>query len=301
MEKWELKQMQGLPLEIKIEKTKKRIKEWYNFWNGDVYVSFSGGKDSTVLLNIVRSIYPDVKAVFVDTGLEFPEIRTFVKTIDNVVWIKPKLNFKDVIEKYGYPVVSKEVSQAIYEIRNTNSSIVRKKRLNGDKNGNFKLSKKWRFLIDAPFNISHKCCYHLKKSPVFKYERKYKEKPFIGTIADESLCRETVYLKKGCNSFTGRPTSTPLGFWTEQDILRYLINIPYSDIYGKIITINDKLYTSNYNRTGCMFCMFGLHFEKKPNRFEKMKITHPLIYNYCLKELGLNRILNFLTGDENRS
>jgi 3'-phosphoadenosine 5'-phosphosulfate sulfotransferase (PAPS reductase)/FAD synthetase len=97
MESWELQQLQGLPLEAKIIKTKIRIREWYEHWNGDVYISFSGGKDSTVLLDLVRSIYPDVPAVFVDTGLEYPEIREFVKTFDNVVWVRPKMNFKDVV------------------------------------------------------------------------------------------------------------------------------------------------------------------------------------------------------------
>lgn len=89
-----LAQRQSLPLEAKIEMSKKRIREWYEHYDGDVYVAFSGGKDSTVLLHLVRSMYPDVEAVFSDTGLEYPEIREFVKTIDNVTWVKPKKNFK---------------------------------------------------------------------------------------------------------------------------------------------------------------------------------------------------------------
>ena len=96
-----LKELQALPLERKVLITQSRILEWYNYWNGQVYVSFSGGKDSTVLLHIVRNLFPDVEAVFVDTGLEYPELRAFVKTFDNVTCLKPKMNFRQVIDTYG--------------------------------------------------------------------------------------------------------------------------------------------------------------------------------------------------------
>ena len=95
----DLRQMQSLPLEIKISMTERRIRDWVSYWGEDgVYVSFSGGKDSTVLLDICRKLYPNIVAVFSDTGLEFPEIREFVKTKENVVWVKPELTFKKVIE-----------------------------------------------------------------------------------------------------------------------------------------------------------------------------------------------------------
>ena len=114
----DLYQMQGLPLELKIRMTKSRIRDWINAYGEDgVYVSFSGGKDSTVLLDLVRQDYPNVPAVFVDTGLEYPEIRQFVKTFDNVEWLKPKMTFKQVIKKYGYPFISKEVSECVYGAR----------------------------------------------------------------------------------------------------------------------------------------------------------------------------------------
>lgn len=113
----DLKMRQALPLDIKIRLTKSRIREWINEFGTDgVYVSFSGGKDSTALLNLVREDYPDVPAVFCDTGLEYPEIREFVKTYDNVTWVKPEMTFRKVIEKYGYPFISKEVSGAVHEV-----------------------------------------------------------------------------------------------------------------------------------------------------------------------------------------
>ena len=118
IEPWQLKQLQTLPLEVKILKTQQRITEWYEHWKGQVYVSFSGGKDSTVLLHLVRELYPEVPAVFVDTGLEYPEVKEFVKGFKNIETIKPKISFLEVLQKYGYPIVSKEQSQFIQQYRN---------------------------------------------------------------------------------------------------------------------------------------------------------------------------------------
>lgn len=114
----DLKMMQALPLNLKIRLTQDRIKAWVNHYGVDgVYVSFSGGKDSTVLLDIVRKMYPEVKAVFSNTGLEYPEIQKFVRKHDNVEIITPKMKFPEVITQYGYPLISKEVAEAIYYAR----------------------------------------------------------------------------------------------------------------------------------------------------------------------------------------
>ena len=298
MERWQLKQLQELPLEIKIAKTKQRIKEWYEYFNGEVYVSFSGGKDSTVLLHLVRKIYPEIEGVFVDTGLEYPEIREFVKTIDNIKWIHPKLNFKDILNKYGYPVVSKEQSQYISEYKNTKSEKLKNTRLNGNKWGMGKISKKWLYLLDVPFKISDKCCKYMKKEPIYKYEKETNKKPYIGNLAEESFMRTQMYLQQdGCNSFnTKRMTSKPLGFWTEQDILVYIktYNIPYSKIYGTIAEKEEKLYLTGAQRTGCMFCMFGIHLDDEPNRFQRMKLTHPKLYDYCINKLECGKVLDYM-------
>ena len=110
----ELKLLQALPLEIKKLKSQARIREWINYYGVEnTCVAFSGGKDSTVLLNLVRELYPNVRAVFSDTGLEYPEIRQFVKSFENVDWVKPKLTFRDIVIKYGYPLFSKEVAETI--------------------------------------------------------------------------------------------------------------------------------------------------------------------------------------------
>lgn len=305
----DLKRMQEMSLEDKITRTKLLIKEWYEYFDGKVAISFSGGKDSTVLLHIARQIYPDIPAVFFDTGLEYPEIREHVKTFDNVEWMKPKKNFKQIILEYGYPCVSKEVSQKIYDFKRTKSDKLKDRYLNGviDKNGKLNLRTriplKWRYLIDAPFDITHKCCYFMKKSLSHQYEKKNNVKMIVATTTEESALRTTSWILYGCNAFNSKKQqSRPMSFWTEQDILQYIkeYNIPIAKVYGDIIIDeNGKYKTTGCQRTGCMFCMYGVQYEESPNRFEKMKITHPKQYEWCMRDvdkggLGLNQVLNYM-------
>ena len=116
-----LEELRALPLERKIQISQARIIEWYRHFNGKVVVSFSGGKDSTVLLHMVRSIFPDVKAVFSNTGLEYPEIQQHVLSYPNVDIIRPSMRFDQVISTYGYPLIDKEVAEAIYYARRIRS------------------------------------------------------------------------------------------------------------------------------------------------------------------------------------
>lgn len=302
MEHWQLKQLQGLPLEIKIQKSLLRIREWYDHFEGEVYVSFSGGKDSTVLLELVRSIYPEVVGVFVDTGLEYPEIKEFVKTYNNVITIKPKMSFKQVLDKYGFPVISKEQSQYIDQWRKAKSPKTKDTRWNGNKWGMGKISEKWKPLALSNIPISEQCCDIMKKKPFKLYEKETELHPLIGTMAVESLHRNKNWVKYGCNAFElDRPTSRPLSFWTEQDVLNYLIinNLDIAKVYGEIVQIphSKKLYLSKASRTGCMFCMFGCHLEKEPNRFQQMYHTHPKIWDYCINKLDLKTPLDFIGVD----
>ena len=119
-----LEELRALPLERKIQISQTRIIEWYNHYHGNVVVSFSGGKDSTVLLHLVRSIFPDVKAVFSNTGLEYPEIQKHVMSIYNVDIVRPTMRFDEVISTYGYPLIGKEVAEAIFDARRIRSQSV---------------------------------------------------------------------------------------------------------------------------------------------------------------------------------
>ena len=168
----ELKLMQNYPLSIKISKTQFRIREFYEYFNGEVYVAFSGGNDSLVMLHIIRSMYPDVKAVFVDTGVEFPEVRKFVKTFDNVIFLKPQKNFSQIITDYGYPIISKDVSNSIRLARKNiieGKDTYRVRQFDGSQKGSRFDKSKWKFLLDAPFKISEQCCDELKKKPFKKF------------------------------------------------------------------------------------------------------------------------------------
>lgn len=297
MNKNELIMLQSLPLEIKIAKSKLRIREFIDYYGEEnVYISFSGGKDSTVLLDLVRSEYSNIEAVFVDTGLEYPEIKQFVKSFDNVKILRPKMTFKQVIESYGYPMVSKEQANYLDDIRN-GTEYMKIRRLEGDEKGRFKLSNKYRYLINAPFNISSKCCNVMKKAPVKLYEKETGKVPFIGTMADESLLRMQSYIKNGCNVFNSkRPLSTPMGFWTQQDVLEYIYsnNIKIASVYGDVVKENDIYKTTKCDRTGCVFCGFGVHLEKELNRYQLLEQSHPQLHKYCMENLGFKEVCEFM-------
>lgn len=292
---WQLQQKQSLPLEAKIILSKERIREYYEYFDGEVYIAFSGGKDSTVLLDLIRSLYPDVSAMFVDTGLEFPEIRNFIKTIDNVDWIKPERTYKDVVMNEGYPIISKVVAMAFDRYFRTKDPIQKQLRLYGGVNPTTNrvqkmgvIPKKYHYLLKAPFKISDCCCYWLKKKPVRKYDSKTGKKSYIGMMASDSMNRRMMYLREGCNSFEKNIRSNPLGFWLEKDIWEYIKHkkISYSCIYDM-----------GYDRQGCMFCMFGIMQEPEPNRFLRMAKTHPSQHNYCINKLNLGVVLDWLKID----
>jgi len=297
----DLKTMQGWTFERKIQVTQLRIMEWYERHGGAVAVSFSGGKDSTVLLDLARRCYPDIEAVYVDTGLEFPEVRSFALSQENVTVLKPDMNFREVIVTYGWCYPSKEVATTLYYARcGSVWADLRLRGLNRDETpSEYRRShySKWAFLKDSPFKISAKCCDVMKLTPLSRNQKQSGKMPIIGTLADESHRRKQAWFKTGCNGFDAkRPLSKPLSFWTEQDILRYLkeFNIPYAAVYGDIVEDEKgKLRTTGETRTGCVFCPIGAHRDKV-NRFQRLSVTPPKLYDYCINTLGLGEFLDYV-------
>lgn len=303
----DLIQMQSAPLEVKILMTQSRIREWVTEFGTDgVYVSFSGGKDSTVLLHLVRELYPDVEAVFVNTGLEYPEIQRFVKKFDNVRVLYPEISFKQVISEYGYPMLSKAVAKKVQAARR--GLKWSKKYLEGTATYNGKPSrynvKKYLPLLEVDFNISHMCCDVMKKNPAKNFKKVSDKVPITAQMACESVLRYSIWLKNGCNMFDSKsPVSNPMSFWTEQDVLEYIRrnDIEIASVYGEIYRdipeqipgqstfewveeciSGCKLCTTGCDRTGCIFCGFGAHLEKGEGRFERLKRTHPKQYDFCM-------------------
>jgi len=271
----ELKYRQGWTLEQKIDHTVGAISVFLARMNGKAYISYSGGKDSLCMLDIARRfVDTNILAVFCNTGNEYPEVVKTVRQTENLVTIRPDIRIEQIIEKYGFPLVSKEQSRYIYQAKHTKSEKLRHIRLYGGAKGVGKIAERWKFLIQAPFDVSERCCDYLKKKPFAKFHKQTGLFPIIGTMAGESRLRLQKWLKQGCNSFISKMiASYPLSIWTEADVWAYIrrFNLPYSSIYDMGI-----------RRTGCMFCGFGCHV-KNDRRFHYLKEYKPKIYDRFMR------------------
>ena len=371
---YDLAQMQSLPLSAKERMSGQRLKVWYESWTrytlvnkvtgrvtyksdikdpkltknqyiaeidpGACYVSFSGGKDSTVLADLTARFCKEygykLVLFFVNTGLEYPEIQKHVKTFHKYLEAKyemeielvierPEMRFDQVLTTYGYPVISKEVAQIVREARiglenGDGSYAFRIQKLRGtytDKDGNLSNYNipHYEYLLDSDFRISEECCSVMKKKPAKTFEKERALKPILGTMAHESRLRRQRWIRYGCNAFNGGkrgPTSNPLSFWTEQDILEYIVKyeLPIASVYGEILQDpkTGQYYLTGVKRTGCIFCAFGAQCRGN-RRFLDLKETHPRQYNYCInggqydesgkwipsKEgLGLGKVLDYI-------
>ena len=226
-----------------------------------------------------------------------------------MVKLRPQKTFQQIVQEYGYPVVSKDIARSAYYARKGSSWAIH--RFNGE-NPDGTPSKwyasrqgKWKKLLDAPFKISDLCCHWMKEKPLQEIEKKWK--PFIGLMADESDRRQAAYLHTGCNAYhTKKPSSKPMGFWLEQDVLEYIrrYDVPYArEIYGEIVEKpNGKLTTTMETRTGCYVCPFGQSCRRAKGtetRYQRLKRLHPKLYDYCMRPLdqhglGMKPVLDFL-------
>lgn len=274
----ELKERQSWNLYQKIDHSLGTIESFVNRLGGidKVFISFSGGKDSTVLLDIARRIYPDITAVFCNTGNEYPEILQFVRQLQktdgyNIEIIRPALTPRQVWENYGFPLISKDTAQAIHRIRYNSDSAFAQKKL--DDSNKYRLPYKWRYLLSEPYETTSICCQKLKKEPFARYEKETGRHPILGVMASESILRTSQYLHQGsCNVFDGHISSRPLSIWLESDIWDYIktFDLPISEIYKM-----------GAKRTGCVGCGFGCQFADD-ERFSLLYQTHPKLYNMIM-------------------
>ena len=282
MEINELRERQGWSLEKKIDHSLGVIEDFHAQLDGRVAVSFSGGKDSTVLYWLARKLFPDIKGVFCNTGNEYPDIVKFVRKMRdgggwNVDIIYPEMKPSEVISGYGFPLISKETSQRIWYTKHKPDSCVAKIGRGEIGNGKFRIPKKYMYLVDSDYDVTPKCCDILKKKPFDKYRKEHGVNFMVGTMASESMNRTTAYLRQGsCNHYDWgdmrRTKSLPLSIWLEEDIWECIrrYDIPIADIYGKGV-----------DRTGCMFCGFGCQF-KDDTRLKVIHDMYPKFYDMCM-------------------
>ena len=276
--------LKALPLEVKIAKSKLLIQQAINEYGRErIYVSYSGGKDSTVLSHLARQLYPDVIHLFSNTTCEYPE------TIKQLIWERdvngmklvictPKdgkgkpWNFKRFVNDEGFSLFSKVVANAIRTYRRAQTDTTKQNSIDY-------ITRRFKKYSDfKDKNISDKCCEKLKKYPLKQTAKKLNlDCSLIGTLAVESRQRESDWINYGCNVFNVKKDNQcrPLSFWTEEDILRY---IKIHDL-----KISD-LYNMGYSRNGCMYFGFGIERDivDGKNRYERLKTTHPNNYKYLV-------------------
>lgn len=257
-----LRMLQALPLRDKITTTQALIDEAIEiFGESHIYLSFSGGKNSTVLSHIARMRYPNILHIFSDTSCEYPETITFVERMKekgvNIATVIPTdrrsvpWTFERVVLEYGYPLFSKSVANGIRTYRHAKSLETKLHSLD------YMCRRFPKYLPYLEENISDLCCEKLKKGPLKRYARQQGlQCSIIGTLAVESKTRMDDWLQYGSNIFGVKKDNQcrPLSFWTDADIYQYI------ETFQLQIA---ELYALGYQRNGCMFCGFGLSSEKK--------------------------------------
>lgn len=273
----ELTERQAWTLTQKIDHSLGVIDQFASHFNGQVYVSFSGGKDSVAMLSLVEVIIPKVKSVFVMTGCESPSVCRFIREQQqhhDIEIIRPQKTLKQVFAEYGFPLISKQVSHDIEAVRrNPYCESSRKMLWLGNP---YHIDERWMYLLNEPYQVSNRCCFWLKHQPAKAYERRTGRHPYIGLLASESRQRTLGYVQQGgCNfmkeSGKNRPRSLPIAIWKDEDVWAY--------IRDRHLTLPD-IYDKGAERTGCMGCGFGVH--KQSDRFDLMRKLWPKWYDLIM-------------------
>ena len=256
----ELRERQQWTLAQKIDHSLGVIDQFNSHYDGMVYVAFSGGKDSCVMLHLVEMIIPNVPCMFIMTGCESPSVCRFIRKMKsdghNIEFVRPKKTLRQVFADEGFPLVSKQVANQVEQVRRNPDCKASQNYM--DRYNKHRIPERWLYLTAEPYDVSARCCYWLKKSPSHLYAKRTGRHPFIGIMAAESDTRAAAYVRRGgCNTFINRTNthaaSWPLAIWTEDDVWAYIrdrgLEIP--DIYAK-----------GAKRTGCMGCGFGAQIDR---------------------------------------
>ncbi|MCL6557402.1 MAG: hypothetical protein K6U74_01125 [Firmicutes bacterium] len=312
---------QKMPYKSKILLAKSVAREFYEKLNGKVFCSI-GGLDSITLLFFLRKyVSKDIVGVTV-SGLEDRSIQKIHSKLDNIVILKPYKTKTQVIREYGYPVVSKEKARKIEILQTPNSpkQTYIHAIMTGDMGaqGGFRHSKKiklpdkWIKLFGglynhhrpdleckiAPFKVSPECCKWMKEKPCDDFAKESKLYPYMGLMASEGGQREKGLQKNGCNYF-GKTVirSCPFAIFSKTDLLQLALDldVPVPEIYGKIVRLPDgTLTTTRAKRTGCTMCGFGIHIEKRPHRFDRLREDNPKEWHFWMYKMGWGKVLDYI-------
>ncbi len=274
-------------LEDKITIAQHRIEELYHETEGRCYVSFSGGKDSTVLLALVKmceELYTipqnAIPAVYANTGIEMGVTIEFVKWVKdnwypNVIVIRPEKSFDWVVKNRGKPlkskIKSKDLRQYLFGQRTDKiTRLMTDGRTGGDDESGrlslkHKIADKDMHMMHDDFQIvpSYKCCDYMKKKPFEKYAKEFGMRGNAqGVRTGEGGARDSaanVRVSKGGKLCTwvkhGIIQKAPIIDWSEKDVDEFVdhYNVPLSDAYTKY----------GFDRTGCMGCPYAKHIDKQ--------------------------------------
>lgn len=323
--------MQSLPYEVKIKRARLRVREFLDGvydMGANAHVSV-GGLDSIVLLLFLRDMGLDLPAISV-SSLEDKSIQK-VHEMLGVERLCSQKSKVDIINEFGFPVVSKMIAGKIDCLQNPTqkNKTVRHAIITGQcgrqghfaQNSGMKLPQKWLELfagyenenegVDyqiAPFQVSNKCCLYLKEKPCDKWAKEHNSYPFLGLMASEGGQRERSLVDHGCNFF-GKTVirSAPFAPFLRQDLLQLALDLkaPIPEIYGTIERKPDgTLYTTGAQRTGCSMCGFGIHMEDRPHRFDRLRQRNPKEWEFwmygCCKDpetgekFGWGRVLDYI-------